>query len=94
MSKAAHLASLQQQLHRHEVRLAADERRLADGTQKERVAAAGDLAIVRQRIDTTRQKIAHLEAAPDTGWENLKAEIEQDLGFIESAFDRWLVGKG
>jgi len=94
MSKAAHLANLQQQLHRHEERLAADEKRLAEGTPKERVEAAGDLAIARQRIEATRQKIEHLEAAPDTGWENLKAEIEQDLGFIESAFDRWLVRKG
>ncbi len=94
MSKAAHLTNLQKQLRRHEERLAADEKRLAEGTQKERVEAAGDLAIVRQRIDATRKKIEHLEAAPDTAWENLKAEIEQDLGFVESAVERWLVRKG
>jgi chromosome segregation ATPase len=93
MSKAAHLATLRDRLTQLEDRLAADKRRRAEGTPQEQVEAAGDIVVVEGRIDETRRKIERLEKAPDTAWENLKGEIEQDLDAIEMAIRRWIVGR-
>jgi HPt (histidine-containing phosphotransfer) domain-containing protein len=90
MSKAGHLATLRNRLHQLEDQLAADKRRLAEGTPHEQVEAAGDMVVVEERIDETRRKIERLEAAPDTAWEDLKAEVDQDLRAVETAIERWI----
>jgi len=94
VSKAAYLADLRRRMQDLEVRMAADKRRLAGGTPRDKVRAAGDLAVVESRLAETKKKLSRLESEPEGAWENIKTEIEEDLDYIETDFERWLEKKG
>lgn len=90
MSKAEYLSDLKRRMKDLEARLAADEARLAGGAAREKVEAAGDLVIVKRYLSATKEKLARLEAAPEGGWADFRAEMEEDFGHLERAFDSWI----
>ena len=90
MSKTEYLSDLNRRLGELEARVKADKRRVAGGSPRERVEAAGDLALVEKRLAETRSKLARLEAEPEGAWEDFKAEMEEDLDHLERSFDRWV----
>lgn len=94
MSKSEYLTHLTRRLRDLESRVADDEKRLAGGSLDEKVGAAGDLALVRRQLNETKQKLSQLEAEPEGAWEAVKTEIEDDVGDLEAAFDRWVEEKG
>ncbi|SME96627.1 hypothetical protein SAMN06265365_1077 [Tistlia consotensis] len=88
MSRAAYLESLQHRLETLESRMSADRKRLAEGSPRDKVAAAGDLALVESRLAETREKLARLEAEPEGSWEGFKTEVEQDFDYLEREVER------
>lgn len=93
MSKSDYLTDLEHRIQSLENRMKADKQRLAGGSADDKVKAAGDLAIVESRLAETREKLARLQAEPEGAWEDFKAEIEQDIDYIEASFDRWVEGR-
>lgn len=89
MAKAEYLAHLKSRLQDLESRMNADRKRLAEGSAREKVEAAGDLALVEKHLAETKAKLTKLQAEPEGAWANFKAEIDEDLGNLESSFDRW-----
>jgi hypothetical protein len=94
VSKAAYLADLRRRMQDLEARMAADKRRLTGGTPRDKVRAAGDLAVVESRLAETKKKLSRLESEPEGAWENFKTEIAEDLDYIERDFERWLEKQG
>jgi len=90
MSKAEYMADLKRRLVTFETRLQKDKARLAGGAPREKVTAAGDLVLVERYLAETKAKLAKLEAEPEGAWEDFKAEMEEDLGHLTTAFDRWV----
>lgn len=88
MSKAAYLSYLKRRITKLETRIKADHKTLAGGSPLQKVEAAGDLTLVEERLAEAKEKLARLEAEPETTWERFKAEIEQDFDIIEAAIDR------
>ena len=86
MSKAEYLSELKRRHGELEARVKSDKRRLAGGAARERVEAA----LVEKRLVETRAKLARLEAEPEGAWQDLKAEMEEDLDHLERSFDRWV----
>ena len=93
MSKAAYLADLKRRIHDLEVRMRADRDSIAAGSSGQKVKAAGDLVVVESRLIETKDKLARLETESEGAWENFKTEIEQDVDYLEAAFDRWVEGR-
>ena len=94
MSKAEYLSHLRRRLQDLNSRMAADQKRLASGSPREKVEAAGDLALVEKHLAETKAKLSRLEAEPEGAWENFKTEIEEDFNDLEAAFDRWVERHG
>lgn len=89
MAKAEYIAHLKNRLRDLESHMTADRKRLAEGSAREKVEAAGDLALVEKHLAATKAKLAKLEAEPEGAWQDFKAEIDEDLGDLEGSFDRW-----
>lgn len=90
MSKAAYLSYLKRRILKFETQMQADKKRLAGGSPRQKVEAAGELAIVEERLAKAKEKLARLEAAPAGAAEGLRSEIEEDFDIMEAAFDRWV----
>jgi hypothetical protein len=89
MSKTAYLEDLTRRIENLEFRMAKDRRQLAEGEPRAKVEAAGDLAVLEQRLSEARQKLSRLEAEPAGEWENIKSELEEEFDHLEVAFERW-----
>lgn len=94
MSKAEYLAHLKRRLQNLEIRMETDKKRLAQESSREKVKAAGDLALVERRLEETKQKLSRLEAESEGAWENFRTEIEEEFGYVETAFNRWVERQG
>ena len=88
MAKTEYIAHLKSRLRDLESRVTADRKQLAEGSAREKVEAAGDLALVEKHLAETKTKLAKLEAEPEGAWEDFKAEVEEDLGALDGSFDR------
>jgi len=88
MSKAAYVTYLKRRIVKFETQMKADRKRLEDGSGRQKVEAAGELALVEERLARAREKLARLEAEPESTWESFKSEIEEDFDILEAAFDR------
>jgi hypothetical protein len=73
-----------------QIRLESDKRRLETGTSKEKVEAAGDLALVETRLTDLKEKIDDAERSSEGSWENFKVELEEDVGAVEDAVAHWI----
>lgn len=92
MSKDALRLQLQVRLKQVSKDVAEAESRLAADELSDRVHAAGDLAVLKQREAAIKAKIDRLEHEPDGLWESLKTEIEEDLDAIGDALKRAFTG--
>lgn len=90
MSKSAYLADLQRRLKKLEMQIQADRAQITGGAPKEKVTASGDLAFVEQQLAETKQKLARVEHEPEGLWEDIKAELDEELDHLEVAFERWV----
>lgn len=89
MSKQAYADELRQRIAHLGTRIEADRAKLETGTAAEKVAAAGEIADLERRRSELHDRLVELEKEPDSGWENLKTSIEEDMLDIETAFNRW-----
>lgn len=93
MSKAAYLSYLKRRVAKLETQIKEDQKALASGSPLQKVEAAGELVLMEERLAEAKEKLARLEAEPESAWERLKAEIEQDFDIIEAAIGRSVEGK-
>ena len=93
MSKDAFRQQLQVRLKEVSKEIAAAEERHHGAELADRVHAAGELAVLKQREAEILAKIEKLEHEPDGVWETLKTEIEEDLDAIGAAIQRLFVGR-
>lgn len=77
-------------LGRLSAQIGENERKLASGTPAAKVRAAGELAELRTRADSVRERLAQLQAAESSAFETVKIEIETELQQLSEAFERWL----
>lgn len=81
---------MKRRLRRLKARMEEDKRRLGSGTPRAKVEAAGDLALIEQRLAETKQKLSRVESEDASGWEDFKSELEEDFDHIEMAVERWV----
>ena len=61
--------------------------RLNNGDPRQRVHAAGELAVLEQRQADLERKISSVRAAADSRYAGVRAEIAEDLDSIAAEFD-------
>jgi hypothetical protein len=78
------------ELGRLSAQIGEHERQLSTGTAATKVRAAGELAELRQRADSVRNRLERLRGTESSGVETLKTELELELRHLAEAFERWL----
>jgi hypothetical protein len=91
MSKEAFREYLLNRLSSLDGRIQEMERRLAQGEPREKVEAAGELVILKERQAGVAAKFAKLQNEPEGTWENLRTEIEEDFDSLAVAVERLFV---
>ena len=86
-------------LIRHEVsdmladvnlRLAEAQHRLAQGTDLEKVTAAGKLSFLRKQRDMVQERLAEVDAAPTDASETLLRWIKEEVFNLKLRVDVWI----
>jgi hypothetical protein len=90
MSKSATFDLLLGEMGRLSAAIGEQEKKLSAGTPQEKVHAAGELAELRQRADSLRDRLHRLRDAEASATEDLRTELEVELRHLAEAFERWL----
>lgn len=78
------------ELGRLSAQIGEHERQLSGGTSAEKVQAAGELAELRQRADSVRDRLDRLRGGDPGPTETLRTELELELRHLAEAFELWL----
>lgn len=90
MTKEVYVEDLKRRIGKLEARIETDKKKLAGGAPRQEVDAAGDVALVEDRLADAKRKLAQLEKEPKGAWEDFRAEIEEGLDDIENAIEGWI----
>jgi len=85
MSKQAYEDYLKSHLAEIADKIAALDRKHAEGALMEKVEAAAALVKLKEQQEELNRKLAKLQKEPDGFWESVKTEIEEDLDAIRAA---------
>lgn len=77
-------------LNRIEERILAAEGRLAAGSPRERVAAAGELEFLKRQKAALESRLADLENRPEGAWERAREWLHEEAGMLEGRVEAWL----
>ena len=89
MAKAAYQHALARQIGDLGAQIGAAEAKLKSGSDREKVAAASELAELRDRYDALRAKLPKFEKGEESGWEDVKSGLANEIGNLAAAFQRW-----
>jgi hypothetical protein len=73
-------------------RLAATERQLAQGADREKVKAAGELAFLQSQRKTLEDRLAEIDAAPEGRSETLLQWIKEESFSLSLRLNSWVSG--
>ncbi len=90
MTDDTYLAKLRAQLADVDAKIASAERRHDSGAPADKVAAAGELAMLRDRRHEISERMEQAAAQGAKDWSSLHAELETDLESLGIAVERWL----
>ena len=72
------------------LRLAEAQHRLTHGSDREKVAAAGELSFLRKQRDMVQERLAEVDAAPAGASESLFRWIKEEVFNLKLRVDMWV----
>jgi|AGTN01.2.fsa_nt_gi hypothetical protein len=88
MGRETYHSGMEQRLHDLSFRIECVRSRLLDNpTDRLKVELAWRLAMLEERRDSLREKLAVLSGEPDGTWEELKAEVENEWDALAQDFE-------
>ncbi len=90
MTDETYLAKLRTQLAEIDAKIREAERRHDSGAPAQRVEAAGELALLRDRRHEISARMEEAAREGATSWSTLHAELKADMDSLGTALERWL----
>ena len=92
MLKSVHQSDLEERLTGLRARIQVIQEGLDRDSPADRVHAAGQLAILKQRLHDLTEKFERVRTAGDGLYANVKSELEEDISSIGNALERLFSG--
>jgi hypothetical protein len=91
MPMAAIKSEIETSLFRIDERLREVGGRLAEGSAREKVEAAGELDFLRQQKHDLEQRLARLDHLPDGTWATIYEWLREEASILERRIAGWIV---
>jgi len=90
MQQETYLQSLAKQMASVDLKIAAAQQRLDNGTMTEKVSAAGELSLLKTKHQELAERAGQAAKHHADDWSQLHSEFQRDCDALADAIDRWI----